>query len=116
MFGPNACSRQRGRPFKAVRLPLKSDRLPFSQSVELDDQIADSALGDQLAWRMSSKCLKWGRQPFFLRRGDDVIIHPREQFAQVSCSLSYLAGSLTGLPILQGSRRHIQGFCQLALA
>jgi hypothetical protein len=77
MLSPNACSRQRGSPFKAVRLPLKSDRLPFSQSVELDDQIADSALGDQLSWRMSSKCLKWGRQPFFLRRGDDVIIHPR---------------------------------------
>jgi len=44
------------------------------------------------------------------------MIHPGKQFAQVSCSFSHLAGPLAGLPILQGSRGHIQGSCQLPLA
>jgi hypothetical protein len=48
--------------------------------------------------------------------GNDIIIHPGEQFAQISCPLGHLAGPLTGLPILQGSRGHVQAFFKLLLA
>jgi hypothetical protein len=56
----------------------RSNRLPISQPVELYDEISDPTDNDEFSWRPPTKCMKRKRQPFFLFRGDDVIVHPRE--------------------------------------
>ena len=72
------------------------------QPVEFDDQITDAAVRDQLLWRPSGESLQRRTEPMLLLGSDDIVVHAREQLAEIARLLVQLAGS----PIEHGEQEY----------